>query len=126
MKNLFIKFWVGLTILMPALIGLYIMTNPEGAMAATGLTTHDLAFGVGSRNIIYSLMILGVALYYSRNVVGLLIIGRGLTEVADTLGTLLAGGALGFNTIMPLVSAMVSFAVGYYLMKSDSSKKLFG
>jgi len=125
-QALFVKLWVGLATLIPALIGVLLIVNPSSAIAMSGLSTNDLIFGVGARNLIYGIITLLAIFYFSRSVVGLMLIGRGLTEMFDTFGTIVSGGPIGPNSIFPFVSGIVTFVVAYALIKGpDSSKRLF-
>ena len=126
MQALLVKLWVGLATLIPALIGLLLIVNPSSAMAMSGLSTNDLIFGVGARNLVYGVVTLLAILYFSRSVVGLMLIGRGLTEMFDTLGAAISGSPIGPGTISPFVSGIITFVVAYALIKEpDSSKRLF-
>ncbi len=107
------RLWAYVAVVLPALLGILMLVSAQTALQMT--TPEGLAHTAGIRNVVYALVLLVALLSMSNRVVGLLLAGRGLTDLADTIATVVTTGSLAGPVIFPLVTSVISFAAAYYL-----------
>jgi hypothetical protein len=106
------KIWAWIAVILPALLGLLLLTNPHASPQIS--SPDELARMVGIRNVVYSLILLPALLMFPNRVVALLLAGRGLTDLADGVASVASGAQLG-PSLFPIVTSIISFAAAYYL-----------
>lgn len=105
--------WAYLAVVLPALLGVIVAANPQAALQMT--TPEGLAHSFGIRNVVYALVLLVALRIMPNRVVGLLLAGRGLTDLADAIATFITTGSVAGPALGALVSSLISFSAAYYL-----------
>lgn len=115
------RIWIGLAIILPALIGLALIFAPD-QVAPEGATINTVAGMVGVRNLVYSGVLIAAALMLGPKAVGVLVAGRGATDLLDGLLSLIEGQPVALAA-GPIVMALISFGVAYLLLNQPASRK---
>jgi hypothetical protein len=118
-----VRIWIILAIVLPALIGLALVFNPS-AMAQPWVTIETLAHQVGTRDLIFSLLIVIAVFMLPKSAVALLLLGRGLIDLSDGIWAF-AGGAAMPTPVVPIVLGIVSLVVAYLVWKMPG-QRVFG
>jgi hypothetical protein len=108
----FIYIWILLAILMPAIIGLLLILNPQ-KIAPKDITIKEVGNMVGIRNIALSIIFLFALLQREKTVLAYFMLVRGLTDFSDAVVSIKAKKTK--MAIAPLISSLVSFAVSLLL-----------
>lgn len=118
-----VRIWIILAIVLPALIGLALVFNPS-AMAQPWVTIETLAHQVGTRDLIFSLLIVIAVFMLPKSAVALLLLGRGLIDLSDGIWAFAAGAAMP-TPVVPIVLGIVSLVVAYLVWKMPG-ERIFG
>ena len=114
-----VRIWVGLAIVVPALLGLALIFSPS-QFAPAGITIESVAGMVGVRNVVYSGVTVAAALMLGPKGLGVVIAGRGATDLLDGLRGLVGGEAIS-TVVFPLVTSILSFGVAYLLLSQSAT-----
>lgn len=113
------RFWAWMAVLLPAGFGAFLLFSPD--VAAQSMPATAFVEQVGIRQLVYSGILLVALLSLPARVVGLIVAGRGVTDLADAVAAVAASGVTP-QAMFPLVTAVFSFAAAYYLYtKAPSS-----
>jgi hypothetical protein len=119
MQQKFVKTWAYLAVILPTLLGLTFLFNPSSFIMPDA-TVADIAKVVGIRDLVYSGVLLYAVLTWQKRFIGVLLIGRGATEIMDTLAILTSQGSIGTQEMVPIIFAIISFTTAYILLKKKS------
>ena len=120
----FVWIWTALVVIIPALIGLGLVMDPQGMPGSAEISLADVAAMAGVRNIVFSLLVAYAAFKMPKAAVALLIAGRGLTDLVDGLMAMTHSG-VGQQSIMPVVMGVISLAAAYLITKLPG-ERIFG
>ena len=111
-----VRIWVGLAIILPALLGLAMMFG----LMPPGMTVARAASMTGLRNVVAGGVVLAAALLLDPKAVGVLLIGRGATDLLDSLTGLASGEAIA-TAMAPLILSIISFVVAYLILRDPNT-----
>ena len=102
-----------LAVLLPAAFGAMMLVTPQTIVDA--MPGPQIAQMVGIRQLVYSAMLAAALIMFPARVVGLLLAGRGLTDLADFVVQVAGTGTVAGPALFPLITSLVSFAAAYVL-----------
>jgi hypothetical protein len=111
--------WAWLSVIIPAAIGIFQLLRPETALTLTPV--HQLTEMMGIRQLVYSVMLLAALALFPNRVVSLLMVGRGLTDFADSIVAIAETGGFGAPAAVPMITALITFAAAYVLYDNAPS-----
>ncbi len=120
-----IRIWVGAAVLLPALIGLGLLFAPMAMTPADSpiATPAALAGTAGTRDIVYSGVIVAAIFMLGWKAVGVLMVGRGVIDLVDGIRGMLLGAPFA-GAIMPIIFALFSFAVAFVLLRQAEAEQV--
>lgn len=120
--NWAIRIWVGAAVVLPALIGLGLLFAPAAMAPADSpvATVAALAGTAGTRDLVYSGVLVAAVFLLGWKAVGVLMIGRGVIDLLDGVRAIALGGPLA-GAIVPIIFAVLSFAVGFVLLRQSQA-----
>jgi hypothetical protein len=105
--------WAWLAVLLPAAFGALMLVNPQTIVAT--MPVEHVAHMVGIRNLVHSALLAAALVMFPARVVGLLVAGRGLTDFADFVVSVVGTGTVTGQTLFPLITSLVSFTAAFVL-----------
>ena len=118
MQNKFISIWAWIAVVLPLLLGFMFVFNPVAAIPA-GTTLNDMAKFVGLKNIVYSLLLLYAVIKKWKQLLVVLLLGRGAMDIIDGL----TGLSMGFMVppyFGALITGVISAVTGFLLSRQKT------
>jgi hypothetical protein len=112
------QIWVWLVVILPLVVGGMLIVNPSGALPA-GAEVADVARAFGFRNFALSITVLIAIFTQPQRVIAFLLIVRGLSEVGDSIASVIGAKQVDGSIIFPVIAAIITFACAYYLLKQE-------